>query len=56
MILDDTNFSLWLKHMEMHIGARNKSEFLTNSTPKLVGFYFFWLALIQNSIKLEMKI
>ncbi|OMO93820.1 hypothetical protein CCACVL1_06334 [Corchorus capsularis] len=29
IILDDTNFPLWSQLLEMRIGARNKSEFLT---------------------------
>ncbi|KAG8388025.1 hypothetical protein BUALT_Bualt02G0082300 [Buddleja alternifolia] len=34
IILDDTNYPLWSQLMEMGIGARNKSGFLTSTTPK----------------------
>ncbi|KAJ9561968.1 hypothetical protein OSB04_007128 [Centaurea solstitialis] len=34
IILDDSNYSLWSQLMEMRIGARNKSGFLTGATPK----------------------
>ncbi|XP_071916133.1 uncharacterized protein [Coffea arabica] len=34
IILDDTNFPLWSQLMEMRIGARNKSGFLTGTTLK----------------------
>lgn len=32
--LDDTNYPLWLQLMEMRIGARNKSSFLTGASAK----------------------
>lgn len=32
--LDDTNYPLWSQLMEMRIGARNKSGYLTGKTPK----------------------
>ncbi|KAK4417245.1 hypothetical protein Salat_2550100 [Sesamum alatum] len=34
IILDDTNYPLWLQVMEMRIGARNKSRFIKGTTPK----------------------
>ncbi len=34
IILDDTNYPLWSKLMEMHIGARNKAGYLTGETKK----------------------
>ena len=34
IILDDTNYPLWSQLMEMRIGARNKSGFLTGTMPK----------------------
>ena len=34
VILDDTNYPLWSQLMEMRIGARNKSGFITGKTPK----------------------
>ena len=34
IILDDTDFPLWSQLMEIQIGARNKSRFLTGTTPK----------------------
>lgn len=34
IILDDSNYPLWSQLMEMRIGARNKSKFLTGKTPK----------------------
>ncbi|CAH9128619.1 unnamed protein product [Cuscuta epithymum] len=34
IILDDSNYPLWSQLMEMRIGARNKSGFLTGATPK----------------------
>ena len=32
--LDDTNYPLWSQLMEMRIGGRNKSGFITGKTPK----------------------
>ena len=32
--LDDTNYPLWSQLMEIRIGVRNKSGFLTGTTPK----------------------
>ncbi|GKF87766.1 retrovirus-related pol polyprotein from transposon TNT 1-94 [Tanacetum coccineum] len=34
VILDDKNYPLWSQLMEMRIGARNKSGFITGKTPK----------------------
>ncbi|KAJ9552232.1 hypothetical protein OSB04_016277 [Centaurea solstitialis] len=34
IILDDANYPLWSQLMEMRIGARNKSGFITGATPK----------------------
>lgn len=34
VILDDTNYPLWSQLMEMRIGARNKSSYLTGKTSK----------------------
>ena len=34
IILDDTNYPLWSQLMEMRIGARNKSGFITGTTFK----------------------
>jgi len=34
VILDDTNYPLWSQLMEMRIGARNKSGFITERSKK----------------------
>ena len=34
VILDETNYSLWSQLMEMRIGAKNKSSFITSTTSK----------------------